>query len=264
MSASTVQEGTLSGGHPYLRLGDGDPLVVLRGFTPTHTNPRQGLQRSTELRILRPLAEHFTVYAVNRRPGLPEGTTMTDIAADHAVALADEFGGPTHVLGMSTGGSVALQLAVDHPGAVCRLVIAAAAYRLGPLSKQAQLRYGELVGSGRRGGHALAPVMVGSRIGQIAASPLMRLLDPAPDDPSDMLAVIHAEDAFDVEDRLGEITAPTLVIGGDRHLCYSTEMFRQTARGIPDARLLLYPRCGHGGTFIRRRFGSDVTGFLSS
>ena len=134
MSASTVQEGTLSGGHPYLRLGDGDPLVVLRGFTPTHTNPRQGFQRSTELRILRPLAEHFTVYAVNRRPGLPEGT----------------------------------------------------------------------------------------------------------------------------------ITAPTLVICGDRDLCYSTEMLRQTARGIPDARLLLYPRCGHGGTFIRRRFGSDVTGFLSS
>jgi hypothetical protein len=63
-------------------------------------------------------------------------------------------------------------------------------------------RYGELVGSGKRGGHVLAPVTVGSRVGQLAISPVMWLLAPRPDVPSDMLAVIRAEDAFDVKDRL--------------------------------------------------------------
>ena len=63
-----------------------------------------------------------------------------------------------------------------------------------------------------------------------------------------MVAFALAEDAFDLGGRLGEITAPTLVIAGDRDNIYSPEILRRTAQDIPEGRLILYPRTGHGGT----------------
>lgn len=83
-------------------------------------------------------------------------------------------------------------------------------------------------------------------------------------DPSDMIATIRAEDAFDVGERLGEITAPTLVVVGGRDTFYPTELFRETATGIPNAHLVLYENRGHGGTFADRRFGRDVVAFLKT
>jgi pimeloyl-ACP methyl ester carboxylesterase len=81
-------------------------------------------------------------------------------------------------------------------------------------------------------------------------------------DPSDMIATVEAEDAFDASARLGEISAPTLVIGGAHDPCYSRELFEETARGIPDARLFIYDRRGHGGIVPDGRFARDVPVFL--
>ncbi len=83
-------------------------------------------------------------------------------------------------------------------------------------------------------------------------------------DPSDMIATIEAEDAFDVGERLGEIVAPTLVIGGGRDRFYPAGLFRETAQRIPNARLVLYEDRAHGGTFADRRFGRDVVAFLKA
>jgi hypothetical protein len=67
-----VREGTLHGGLPYLAVGQGPPLVVFVGLTAEHANTT-GLARRLELQTLKPMARHFTVYAVNRRPGLHRG-----------------------------------------------------------------------------------------------------------------------------------------------------------------------------------------------
>lgn len=258
-----VREGTLAHDLPYFTLGAGRPLVVLRGFSTVHANPT-GLQRLVETRLLVPLARHFRVYAVNRAPGMRPGTTMQDIAEQHADALRTEFGGPVDVLGISSGGSVALQLAADHPGAVRRLVLAGAGYRLGPAARAAQLRYVEAVAAGRRGAHFLAPVKIASPFGARLLAPVMWLLDPLtrPADPSDMVAFARAEDAFDLGNRLRDVTAPTLVIAGERDRVYTPEILRRTADGVRDGRLVRYPRTGHGGTITHRRFADDVTRFL--
>ena len=78
-------------------------------------------------------------------------------------------------------------------------------------------------------------------------------------DPSDMIATIQAEEGFDLGDRLGELSAPTLVVGGERDRFYAPELFRETAGRIPDARLVLYEGRTHGGTFADRRFGRGVS-----
>jgi pimeloyl-ACP methyl ester carboxylesterase len=82
--------------------------------------------------------------------------------------------------------------------------------------------------------------------------------------PSDMITTIMAEDSFDLGGRLGEITAPTLVVGGGRDRFYPPQLFTETASRIPNARLVLYENRAHGGTFLDRRFGRDVVSFLEA
>lgn len=79
----------------------------------------------------------------------------------------------------------------------------------------------------------------------------------------DLCATIEAEDAFDLTDRLSRIKVPTLVVGGDRDAAYGPALFRETAEGVPNGKLLLYSCTGHVGMQARRRFVPDVLRFLS-
>jgi pimeloyl-ACP methyl ester carboxylesterase len=264
-----VRERMLEGGLPCLSFGEGPPLVVFPGIGMSNANP-EGIQRWGELRLLSPLARAFTVYRVGRRVGLNSGTTMADLANDYAVALEEEFDAPIDVLGISTGGSVALQLAVDRPGMLRRLVVAGAAFRLSEYGREFQRRMARLSAAGDRReiSRMQAPDVSDSRLGRRVAGGLLWLAGPLfisrEWDPSDMIATIEAEDPFDVGERLGEISAPTLVIGGGHDRFYPPELFRETAERIPEARLVLYEERAHGGTFTDRRFGRDIVAFLQA
>ena len=259
----------MEGGLPYLAVGEGPPLVVFPGGAPSHANPT-GIQRRLAARFLAPLARGgFTVYNVNRKVGLEPGSTMADIAADYARALETTFGGPVDVLGISTGGSVAQQFAVDHPWLVRRLVLAGTAHRLGPVAREAQRRSAGYAARGdhRRSLAAAAPTIARSRTGQRFIGAAFWLMAPLAGmgkswDPSDMIATLRAEDAFDVADRLCGVRAPTLLIVGDRDQNFGMELFRRTADLIPDCRLIIYEGRGHGGTFTDRRFARDIGSFL--
>jgi pimeloyl-ACP methyl ester carboxylesterase len=266
--AGKIREGRLGNGLPYLSFGEGPPLVVFPGMAMTNENPT-GIQRWGEVRLLSPLARTFTVHRIGRRVGLEPGTTMTTLANDYAGAIEDgEFGGPVDVLGISTGGSLALQLAADRPDLLRRLVVAGAAYRLSDHGREFQRRMAELSAEGDRRGisRMQAPDVTESRFGQRIAGWLLGLAGPLfikrDWDPSDMISTIRAEDVFDLRDRLHEISAPTLVIGGGRDRFYPVGLFRETADVIPNARLILYEDRAHGGTFADRRFGKDVVAFL--
>src|SRR5918993_4312033 len=106
-----VTEGRFTTGVPYLRLGQGPPLLAASGLTPAHANP-QGMARRMALSWVAPFAEHFTVYLSNRRPGLAADVTMADVARDYAGAIEEDIGEPVALHGTSTGGPVALQLSI--------------------------------------------------------------------------------------------------------------------------------------------------------
>jgi pimeloyl-ACP methyl ester carboxylesterase len=264
-----VEEGVLAGGLPYLAVGQGPPLVVLSGFSAEHANPT-GAARRFSLRPLLPLARQFTVHLVNRKPGLHPGTTMRDLAGHYAHALERAYTGPVAVAGISTGGSIAQQLAIDHPHLVARLVLVAAACRLAPAGRRMQrdLAQHTLAGRPRRAWAATGPELAATTTGGHLYAALLWLFGPRldPADPADMLAVINAEDRFDAAPQLHRITAPTLVIAGDRDRNYTPELFRETADRIPGARLRLYPGKGHASiaTLRYRPAVVEILGFLTA
>jgi len=67
------------------------------------------------------LTEIRRLVLFNRRPFLPRGMTMADMAQEHGKVIHDGLEAPVDVVGTSTGGSIAQQLAVDHPDVVRRL-----------------------------------------------------------------------------------------------------------------------------------------------
>jgi pimeloyl-ACP methyl ester carboxylesterase len=260
-----VREGALHGGLPYLAVGAGPPLVVFSGLSPEHANPT-GLARRFELQTLKPMARHFTVYAVNRKPGLPAGSTIGDLAGHYAQAIAREFEGPVCIQGISTGGSIAQQFAIDHPQLVRRLVLAATACRLSPYGREVQRRFAALVKEGRprRAYAALGPALAATAGGGRAFAALMWLFGASqrPDDPSDMLVTVAAEDVFDASPQLHRIAAPTLLVGGGRDRFYSPELFRETADRIPNAHLSLYEGKGHAGVLTYKPAIREIVAFL--
>lgn len=262
-TAGRLGQGTLGDGLPYLRAGTGDPLVYLPGITPHHHVP-QGMERRAQMALLKPFLGGRQVWWINRRVGLAAGTTMADLARDYARVLADVFDHPVDVLGISTGGSVAMQLAADHPHLVRRLVVVAGAYRLGP-GRQPQRRAIALLREGRI--HpAAAEIMATLGTGRVSER-LFRglgwLLAPAVvgDGDPDLIITLAAEDAFDLRARLGEIVAPTLVIGGEKDGCYGGDQIARTAELIPSGRLVRY-RGGHLLAGRPRRYAHHVLSFL--
>jgi len=235
---------------PYLKIGQGPPLVMMPGLTPDHDVPK-GWERRIAVSSARPLARDFTVYVVSRKRGLKAGESMSDIAGHLASAIEHDIGRPVFLQGTSTGGSVGLQLAVDRPDLVRRLVVVSAAYRLGPVARADQAEMARLIRAGQPR-EAWASVLTDMLPAALRgpARPLSRLVAGrvTPADPTDLLVTLEAEDAFNVKASLPRVTSPTLVIGGGRDVFYSEELFRDTAAGVRDGRVHIFPDWGHART----------------
>ena len=261
-----VNTGYFKNGLPYVRIGEGQHNLVIFGGLDFDHKPPSGMMLRMSAGLIKCFARGFTVYLVTRKPGLPIGYSMQDMSNDYATMIRDEFDGPVDIMGMSTGGPIAQYFAVDHPDLVRRLVLAITGYRLTEEGKKLQKHVGELARQRKwRGAYASQITGVYRKgIKKHLFRVLMWLFGTygAPDDPSDGLAEIEAEDKHDFKGRLAEIQVPTLVIGGEEDFFYP---IRDTAAGIPNAKLILYEGLGHNAIFYhRRQFSEDVLAFLRS
>jgi pimeloyl-ACP methyl ester carboxylesterase len=265
MAKLKVTTGYSKNNLPYFRIGDSPRnLVIFNGLDFDH-KPPSGLMLRMSANYFKRLAQGFTVYMVSRKPGLPAGCSMQDMSNDYATMIKDELGEPVDVMGISTGGPMAQYFAVDHPDLVRRLVLGLTGYRLTEQGAELQRRMGDLARQ-RKWRAAYSTLMTGiypRGIKKYLFKLFMWLFGAmgAPADPSDGLVEIEAEDKHDFKERLAEIKVPTLVIGGEEDYFYP---IRETAMGIPNARLILYEGLGHNAAFDHnRQLSEDVLVFLT-
>jgi pimeloyl-ACP methyl ester carboxylesterase len=263
MTEKLPSSGYFRGGLPYVRAGKGPkPLVIFQGLM-FENKPQSGMTFGYGF-----LEKDYTLYAVLRKPGLPQGCTLKDMADDYAGMIRQEFGGPVDLIGVSTGGSLAQYFAADHPDLLRRLVIHSSAHTLSEAGKQIQLEIGRLARQGqvRQAWQALIRfVLPCAGIWKLLNPPLAwtvaRLLSlGGSSDLSDLAITVEAEDQHAFLDRLAEIKAPTLVIAGADDPFYTPALFRETATGIPQARLVLYEKMRHPA--MGKQFERAVLSFL--
>jgi pimeloyl-ACP methyl ester carboxylesterase len=235
------------GRYPSLVGGDGPPLVYLTGLMPkTGVAPLRGMHTMS----LIPYAGRRTVHLVNRRSALPRGMTVAQLCDELAAAMRERFGEPVDVLGLSTGGSIAQQLAADQPDVVRRLALLSTGHRLSPETRAEMRRIAARIrlGASRRalavGAASLLPGSPWAFPAALGAAAFgRRWLTDA--DLADLATTIELEDGFALEQCADPIGASTLVVGGERDLFYPVAMFERTAALIPGARLDVRPGRGH-------------------
>ena len=254
---------------PCASIGDGPPVLVIAGLGPTTGVDGDMLLRGT-IAPFQVLASQHRVTVVNRRPNLPLGISFAQIAAEHADAIRDGLGGRADVIGVSTGGSIAQQLAADHPDVVGRLVLASTGCRLEGSAKLMQRRVAARIrgGAPRRAMAVLAADLVPSWGGKtvVAIAALLagpRVL-PTDHDLDDLATTIEAEDTFDLAECARPIIARTLIVAGAEDRFYSRALLDETARLIPGAELLVLERRGHITALSDRRFGAALTTFMAA
>ena len=227
------------------RRGSGPALLLIHGL---------GYARWGWESVLDGLAEaHEVVLFDNRGVGgsdAPLGPYSAQMLAEDTVAVLDAAGlERAHVLGTSLGGMVALQVAVDRPERVDRLVLACTTPggpNAAPMPEQTVRLLQDSptlprdVAMRRGVENALAPGADPAMIDRIMEHRLETAQPLAA-----WLAQAAAGVSFDVWDRVGDVRASTLVLTGDLDVVVDPRNSELLARRIPDARLEVFPGAGH-------------------
>ena len=234
--------------------GAGDPLLLLHGFTGCGDDWRHvfGMDElGRRYRVIRPDARG------HGRSTNPAGTFTHQQCARDLAALLDALGvDRVRAVGMSLGGNTLLHLASDprtRDRVQAMVLVSAAPYY--PDSARAIMRQ-------------VAP--------EAQPAPewdAMRARHHRGDDQIRALWRHARAFADDVDDLrftppvLATITAPTLIVYGDRDPLYPIELALALYRGIPRAALRVVERGGHGPIFADRErtgFVADALAFLES
>jgi 3-oxoadipate enol-lactonase len=245
------------------RRGAGEPLLLIHGL---------GYARWGWEPVADGLAEaHEVVLFDNRGIGESDAPTgpyaVQDLALD-AVAVLDAAGlERAHILGTSLGGMIALQLVLDHPARVDKLVLACTTpggagsapmpERTVRLLSEAQGLPAEIA-LRRFVENAFAPHPDPAQIERI-----MRHRIATAQSPAAWAAQAAAGAAFDVWKRLGEIHAQTLVLTGDQDAVVDPKNSDLLAARIPQTQLEVFAGGGHLFFWEQPdRFVDAVTEFL--
>lgn len=205
--------------------GDGYPLLLIGGLGTDVTVLAYAIER---------LARRYRVIALDNRgvgrSGMPDAPYTIDLMAADVVALMDRLAIPkAHVMGVSMGGRIALEVAMTHPERVDGLVLVSTS------------------AAGRGRVHMSVPMRL---LWLLRWLPMLRGAYPQPRYAHDRqrAAVV----SYDGTARLGLVRARTLVLHGKSDRTVPLAAARRMRDGIAGSRLEVY-RGGHMLFLLSRR-----------
>lgn len=260
--------GTFGNEMAYVRFGTGTKSLLWIP-DPGHSG-HHGQYLRMMTRVVRPFVEDgYTVFLVGRKPNLPRGWTIPDMADDYARLITDELGGKVDVLVADSGGGlIGFCLAARHPDLFGHIAIIAAGHTMPKEARAATLESARLLSAGRRTEAAAAmvaflfPDIRPPWVSSILASVIARVSFPAVYDPSDVVVSAEAIDAFDGREVLPSVAVPVLLVGGDRDRFFPAEVYEQTAALVRDCTFKLYSGKDHLRTISDKRLSRDVLDFV--
>jgi pimeloyl-ACP methyl ester carboxylesterase len=242
----------------YVEAGSGVPLLLLHGGLMSNDPVWEGSMGAYVSRVAS-FAEHFRVIAPDLRghgkTKNPGGGPITySQLADDALALIETLRLERPMLcGFSSGGSVAMTAAVRSPGSV-RAVVNDAGYDVFNPSPEAPTF---VLGRKLFGGGPDATKADPSAFEQFAAARMPDFLrrlsvdHVAAQGPggwkslvTSLFGALSSPGPYRFED-LRKVTAPTLILSGDRDFCCSVEEGVTAFRMLPKGELAILPGVDH-------------------
>lgn len=224
--------------------GDGPPVLFLHGLGSS--------TRDWELQIPA-FSEEYRVITVDVRghgqSDKPPGPySVRQFSEDTAAFMQALDAAPAHVIGLSMGGMIAFQLGVDHPELLRSLIIVNSAPSFKPRDLKEKLAAQQRI--------LLVRLFGMKKIGEVLAKRMFPKPEQAPireifvqrwaeNDRQAYLEALKAILNFDINDRIGAITAPTLIVSADDDYIPVTAKEAYAAQ-MPDARVVVIPDSRHG------------------
>ena len=258
-----AKNGTAAGAD-YIRFGTGKKILIMLPGLGDGLRTTRGTALPMAL-YYRCLARDYTVYLFSRKNILLQGCTTRDMARDLKEAMEGLGIEKADLLGVSMGGMIAQHFAVDYPEMVGKLILVVTAARPNPILLESLAEWTDCA---CRDDHM---ALMESNLRRIYSEDYCRknrwmvpltgkLTKPKSYDR--FLLMADACRTHDVYDRLPEITAPTLVLGGERDHSLGGDASREIAARIPGAKLKMYPQWGHGLYEEAKDFLPTVREFL--
>jgi len=244
----------------YERVGQGPPLIFVHG------GAEDGRVWQPQLAAL---ANEFTVVAwdepgAGRSSDVPAGFGLTEYAHCLAALIEAIALGPTHVVGLSWGGTVVQELYRHHPELVATLILVDTyAGWKGSLTEDEVRARVEGVRQMLAAADEFDPTYPGLFAGDPPAEfvPLLEHMAANVRRESVRTEVLVMAEA-DQRDVLPRIAVPTLLIWGEQDVRSPLSIARKFEQAIPDARLVVIPDCGHVSNLEQpERFNEAVREF---
>lgn len=224
--------------------GEGAPILLIMGL---------GWPAASWYRTRPVLNEHYRTIAFDNRgvgqSGAPVGPySMAQMAADAAAVLKAAGANAAHILGVSMGGMIAQEFALQYPQKVRSLMLGCTMAG-GPLAVQAAPEVIAVLMS--RGVEPEAFAAVINPFIYDAKTPRARLDEdlaarrkwfPTPDGYFAQLQAIIGWEAYS---RISQVAAPTLVVHGENDRLVPPENGKLIAERIPGAKLVMIPNASH-------------------
>jgi 3-oxoadipate enol-lactonase len=245
--------------------GDGEPLLCVMGLSADVL--------AWVLQIPAFAARHRTILFDNRDVGrssqVQSPYEIADMASD-ALALADALELESfHLLGVSMGGAIAQEIAVQAPERVRTLTLAVTFASGGRWAQALSRSWGARVKKISREQH-IDELMLMNHSEEFYEDPAavayvrdIILQHPYPQPPDAFARQLDASSRHDARDRLESLGMPVHVIGCERDILVPIWKSRELAELIPGARLTVIPRAPHGANIERAdEFNAAVLDFI--
>lgn len=245
---TTVQRGEVS--IFFTDEGEGRPVILLHGHTLDH-RVFDGLTArlvASGLRVIRP---DFRGHGRSTRPS--RGYHWSDHCGDVEAVLDMAGVERAAVVGFSLGGGIALEMALEKPDRVEKLVLMAPVMPdrhfdpefMANLKAVASVARSEGIRAAMEGPWMQSPLFAVSLQKPGIREALAEIVGDFPG--ADYLAEGRdkVERTWKAPDRLGEIMAPTLVLVGELEMAGFKAFAEEAAEGMPGARLEIVPGSGH-------------------
>ena len=246
----------------YQESGTGEPLLLLHGLGSCSDDWEMQLPAfAGRYRVIAPdLRGHG-------RSDKPPGPYSVPMMAADVAGLLDHLGlAAAHVVGLSMGGMIAFQLAVDCPARVRSLTIVNSGPALVPRTMGEWLRVQQRLLLARFSGPTRTAHFLSRRLFPKPEQEDLRaqfIERWSANDPAAYLASLRALVGWSVLERVGEITCPVLVISGDRDYTPAETKRAYTAL-MSRARLVIFEDSGHATPIDQaERFNACVLEFLA-
>lgn len=211
------------------------------------------------------LADAYTLYLLDRRKDPPAAYSIHNMAEDTAGALRALGLEQADLFGASQGGMIAMELAIDHPELVRRLVLGSTAARVTEEQFALFDKWIRLAGDGDAEalylsfGEALYPRAVFEASVELLKD-LARTVTG--EELRRFVVMAKALEGFDITDRLSGIACPTLVLGDEDDRVLGGEASRSLAERL-GCELYMYDGYGHAAYDTAPDYKERIARFLS-